>query len=109
MMVLSLSSSILAAAPLEDWLKGNWRSAALDPITGLIGDGLFAMFLGGSILLSFYLAGRGDLVAPVSVLMIFSFLLVPALPASMAGIAYSIALVGLAGGMLAVGRRYVLE
>jgi hypothetical protein len=96
-------------APLEKWATGEWFDAIFNPITGVIGDGLFGLLVGIGVLTAFYVAGRGDLAAPTIFVMMFAPVFIGVIPAHLHGMVYALALVGIVAALLTFARQYVLE
>lgn len=94
----------------DGWINGNWMSCMFDPITGLIGEGLFALLLVGCVVGAFWLANpERSPAAPAIALMLLSGLAMPLLPGQYSGIAFTVMFLGLAAGIMSVAGRWVLE
>lgn len=78
------------------------------PVTGLIGEGMFGLMLSGVLLLAFYIAGNRGLAGPSVLLILISGMAIPILPGSYAGIAWTMAFVGVAAGIVSIGSRRML-
>jgi len=97
---------------LKDALNnpGQLFQWALDNIfAALGGDALGSTLIGGTILLSLYLAGNRSFATPAVVLILFGGVLIPLLPGELAGVAGTVMLLGLAAGILAVAERYFIR
>jgi hypothetical protein len=94
---------------IDDLINGNWYDVIFGQVPGLIGEPIFGLLIGGSVLLGFYVAGDGDLATPTVVLMLLASVMVPVLPGSAQSIAWAIAVVGSVAMMLAVARAYIFE
>lgn len=91
------------------WITGDWKGALWDHLLGLIGEPATGVIIGGSLMLSFYIAGDGDIAAPSVATMLLAGIMVPILPGDARSSAYIIAFFGLVGAVVAVGRTYMLE
>jgi len=72
------------------------------------GEAMFGLLLGGALLLSFYVASDGSIAVPAVILTLSGAFLIPILPGQLAGIAGTVIIMGLAGGIFAGLRRYAL-
>lgn len=93
----------------DDFLDGGVLEAILDYITAPFGGEIFALLVGGTVLAILWYGGEGDLATPTVVLFLAGGFLLSALPPQFADLGQSLMLIGLAGGLLAVARRYVLS
>lgn len=103
-----MTGIFLQACEISQWTSGEWMSCIFDPVTGLIGNGLFGILTAGTILASFWVAGNRSLAAPSVAMIIMSGLAVPILPASYQGIAWTVAFIGVAAGVFDLLRRWML-
>jgi hypothetical protein len=98
----------LQACGIDGWIAGNWMSCIFDPIVGQISSGLFALLVVGTVLGAFYLAD-GGIAAPSTALILIAGFAIPLLPGAYQSVAYTIALLGLAGAVLAIAKSWVLR
>lgn len=94
-------------APIRDWVNSP-HEAAFGPITDLITEPVFGLIVGGGVLFTMYIAGRGDLAAPTVLLFLISGILFTTLPGGYVTIATTIAVLGLVAAIMNVARRYVI-
>lgn len=94
---------------LDKWIAGDWHYCVFNPVTSIIGDGVFGLVLGAAIWASLYFAGSGRPTTPTAVCIILSTLMFPIIPNQYTGIAWSILLVGAAGVILQSLQKYVLS
>jgi hypothetical protein len=73
------------------------------------GEAVFGVVISSFIVLSFYVAGDGDLATPTVVLILLGGIAAPMLPAQYVTAAQTIVVVGVAVGIISLGRRYVLS
>jgi hypothetical protein len=86
----------------------NLLTCALDDLVGAVGgEPQFGTLVGGTLLLSFFLAGDGDLFPPATLVAVLGGLLFPLLPPQFETIAITIVVLGLTGALLSVGEKYV--
>lgn len=90
-----------------EWAQGHWVDALLQPFTQLMGAPLVGVVLGGALILGFYIHS-GDIALPSVVLLLLGGILLPVLPGAMVGLARAFIVVAMAGGFMALARRYVL-
>lgn len=99
-----------AACNASKWANGSWHSCMFDPATKATGgEPLFGLLIGGVTILGLYVAGDGDVATPSVVTIIFAGLLFNVLPAGLVSVAWAVAFVGFAGGLMAIGQRYFLH
>lgn len=70
------------------------------------GEALFGLLLSGVLLLTFYIAPGGSIGLAAVVLVLVGAVLVPILPGSVAGLAGSLVIIGLASGIYVALRTY---
>ncbi|RYJ07762.1 hypothetical protein ELS19_19800 [Halogeometricum borinquense] len=99
---------MLQACGIDGWFAGNWMSCIFQPIVGQISTGLFALLVVGTVLGAFYLAS-GSIAAPSTALILISGFAVPLLPGAYRGVAYTVMLLGLAGAILSISKKWVLR
>lgn len=89
----------------------GWLDCSIQQnIAAVGGTGLFGLLLGGSLLyLSWYASPNQDLALPAALVVLLGGVLVPALPGNYTSLAWNIVLVGLAAGIFAIAKRYVLR
>jgi hypothetical protein len=73
------------------------------------GDAVFGVVVSSFIVLAFYIAGNGDLATPTVLLILLGGVAAPLLPAQYIQAAQTIVVVGIATGLVSIGRRYVLS
>jgi hypothetical protein len=88
--------------------SGDWQGGIFDAIVALVGEGVFAVLIGGAVIVAFYFAGDQELATPFVATTILGALMFPILPGNFQGIAWAVVFIGLTGGFFAVMRRYVL-
>jgi hypothetical protein len=96
------------ACGIDRWTAGEWMSCIFDPVTALLGSGLYGLLTSGAILMAFWLAGNRSLAAPSVAMILISGLAIPILPGGYQGVAWTVAFVGVAGGVFSVIRSYML-
>lgn len=83
---------------------------AIGELTAALGgQSTFGFLVGGTILLSIYIAGDGDLAAPTVLTILLGGLLFPILPGAYAKMAWAIIFVGLVAGGLSIANKYLLS
>lgn len=98
-----------APAPIECWTFVKWFEAVFAPSVSLLGDFFLGITIGTTVVLSMYIAGRGDLSAPTVTAMLLSPIALPYLPSWARGVVWGLSFLGLVGAFMAVSRRYVFE
>jgi hypothetical protein len=101
---------IILQSALECYVSQGDRLACAfeDFAVATSGEAMFGLLLGGSLLLSFYVASDGSVAVPAVILTLTGAFLVPILPGQVAGIAGTVIIMGLAAGIFAGLRRYAL-
>jgi len=94
---------------IDKWLSGTWHSCIFDPVTGLVGEGVFGLVIGSAIWAAMYFGGGGNPTTPTVVVILFATLLFPILPEAYLGIAWTILLVGGVGVAIQGLQKYVLS
>lgn len=90
------------------WLeRDGWLGPLLDPYVSLLGEGLLAGILAGSLLLGFYIHSN-NIAYPAIILLLLGGTLSAVLPAPMLNLARTLIVIGLAATLFAVARRYVV-
>jgi len=102
------TATVLQAAPIDDWASGDWHSALFDPVPGLIGEGLFAVFVVGVLVLSFYVAGDSSIAAPTVLGMLLAALALPLLPGMYASWLQAIVIIGMTVAVWRIIRQWVV-
>lgn len=102
-------TTALQAAPIEDWANGDWHSAIFDPVPGLIGEGLYAVFVVGVLVLAFYVAGDSSIAGPTVLSMLLASLAIPLLPGMYASWLNAVVIIGMTVAVYSVYRRYTLS
>lgn len=98
-----------AACDAGTWANGSWHGCVFDPMTQATGgDPLFGLLVGGATILGMYVAGSGDIGPPSVITILFAGVLFGMLPAGVVNIAWGVAFVGLAGGIVGIAQRYFL-
>jgi len=100
---------VLQASDIQDWTRGRWLEAIFGGYVNLVGDAFLGVVIGGTVVLSMYIAGRGDLAPPTTVVMLMTPIAMPFLPSWATGIVWGVAFLGVVSALMAVARRYVLE
>jgi hypothetical protein len=93
----------------EEWLLGEWHSCIFDPMTGIVGEPLFALLVGSAMWTSLYFAGSGGMATPTAVTILVGAILFPILPGGMVGVAYGAVTIGVAAAFFQVLQKYVLN
>lgn len=99
-------------APIDCYTtSGNdLLTCALDDLVGAAGgDALFGVLIGGTALFALWWVSDGDLALPAVVAILSGALLTSVLPSEYDTIAKTVMFLGLAAGIYAVGKTYVLE
>lgn len=101
----------LQEVSLGDYLGGNdmLRAALDDLVWAAGGEATFGVLIGGTVVLSFWIAGDGDLSMPAVVTVLIGGLMFPLLPPTYLNIARVVSFIGLVAGILAAGEKYYLE
>jgi hypothetical protein len=87
----------------------SWLQCALADLTGQVGgEAAFGLLVGGAVILSLYVVDRSMATASVILILAGGFL-IPTLPASYGSMAGTLVLLGVAAGLFAVAKRYVLS
>ncbi|CAI49749.1 uncharacterized protein NP_7040A (plasmid) [Natronomonas pharaonis DSM 2160] len=73
------------------------------------GTTMMGLLIGGTLLLSLYIAGDGDPAVPTVVTILVGGTLVPMLPPHLTPFAYSIVVLGIAFGGMAAAQRWLLR
>jgi Na+-transporting NADH:ubiquinone oxidoreductase subunit NqrB len=110
-MILGLLRMLVAQTGfdgIDAWGSGEWEDAIFGDIVALIGEGAFAVLIGATLIVSFWLGGDRDLAAPSIATVLLGALMFPLLPANFVGIAWAVVFIGITGAFFAVMRRYVL-
>jgi hypothetical protein len=92
-----------------DWLTGDWHACFIDPMTGIVGVGLFGLLVGGALWTSLYFAGGGSTATPTAVCILVGSALFPILPGGMVGVATGAITIGVAAAFFQVLQKYVLN
>lgn len=95
--------------PISDWTAGSWMDCIFDPVTVLLGTGLYGILTSGVILAAFWLAGNRSVAAPSVAMILISGVAIPILPGGYQGIAWTVAFIGASGGAYSVIRGYMLR
>lgn len=100
----------------KDWVScyvaddANWLTCALGDLTSSFGgEANFGLAIGGAAILIFFIAGDGDYSTPAVMLMLVGGVLVPMLTGGFGEMAMTIMFLGLVAGLMAVGRRYLMQ
>lgn len=99
----------LQAAPIEDWVNGNWNSAIFDAVPGIVGEGVFAVLIVGVLVLGYYIAGDSSIAGPTVLAMLLASFAVPILPGTYLNYFTAIVALGLTVAVYTSYRRFVLE
>ena len=92
----------------QPWADGDVMGGAFDGLVGIIGEGTVGLFIGGTIILAYWLGGGRSLASPSVATILLGATMFPILPGSMHGVAWTTAFVGFAAAVFAVLRRYAL-
>jgi len=105
-----MSAIPLQEVSLADYLNGSMLRAALDDLVWAAGgEATFGVIVGGTMILSFWIAGDGDLSMPAVITVLVGGLMFPLLPPTYLDIARVVSFLGLAAAVLAAGEKYYLE
>lgn len=96
-------------APKNWWIEGEFFKALFKPIVTLLGEPTVGVLISGVVLMSFYVAGRGNLAAPSVLLILMAPIALGFLPAWATGVAWTVGFVGLVSGLMSLARRYVMQ
>lgn len=100
----------LQEVKLSDYFGGDLVRALLDDLVYAAGgEATFGVLVGGALILSFWVAGDGDLATPAVLTVLLGVIMFPLLPASYLNIARVIAFLGLVAAILAALEKYYLE
>jgi hypothetical protein len=94
---------------INTWIDGTWHRCIFDPMTALVGEGLFGLLIGAGLWAGLYFGGGGSPTTPTVVVIIVSTLLFPILPEAYVGIAWSMLVVGAAAVALQTLQKYVFD
>jgi hypothetical protein len=95
---------------IAEGTQGDLMTCVLEDLGAAAGGFLVVgLLVGGTTLLSLYLAGDGEPAAPTVVTILLGSALVPILPAQYVTIAWSIVVLGIAFGAFAALNRWVLR
>ena len=93
----------------DNWIeRDSWLDVVLDPYVGLLGEGLVAGILAGSLLVGFWIHSD-NIAIPSIIILLLGGVLSTVLPAPMLDLARSLIVIGLAAALFAVARTYVLD
>jgi len=99
-----------AACNASKWANASVHQCIFGPATQTTGgDPLFGLLVGGSVILSYYLASGGDLATPSVLTILFGGILAQVLPGGLVSVAWALAFTGLVGSIVAVSQRYILS
>lgn len=87
----------------------DFLNTVLGELTGTMGEAVFALFIAGFVFFFLYYASGGRFGVPAIVMTLAGAWLVRELPAQYQGTVSVIIILGLAGGMFAIMRRYFLR
>lgn len=90
-----------------DWTQGDWWQAIFAPYELLLGEALMGTILAGALIMGFWIYS-GDVVLPSILVLLLGGILTAALPGSIVNIARVMIVIGMASGLLAAARKYVL-
>jgi len=99
---------MLQAAPIEDWLNGDWNDAIFEPVPGLIGEPLFGLLVVGTVILAFYVAGDTDLAGPTVVAMLMAALAIPLLSGTAIQWFNAVVIIGFTVAVYRAYRRFAI-
>lgn len=95
---------------IGDYFDGDLLRAALDDLVWAAGgEATFGVIIGAVVILSFWLAGDGDLTTPAVLTVLLGVIMFPLLPATYLDIARVVAFLGLVAGILAGLEKYYAE
>jgi hypothetical protein len=80
-----------------------------DMAAAMGGDAVFGLLVGGSVLLTFYVASGGGLATPGVLTALLGGIMIPALPPAYQSIAMTIVLLGLTAALLSGAKKYVMS
>lgn len=96
----------LQAAPIQDWLDGDWNSAIFDPVPNLIGEGLWAVLIVGVLVVAYYVAGDSSIAAPTVLSMLIAAMAIPLLPGTYLGYFNALVIIGFTVALYTTYRRF---
>lgn len=99
----------LQAAPVSDWINGDWNSAIFDPVPDLVGDGIFGVLIVGVLVLGYYVAGDSSIAGPTVLSMLLASFAIPLLPGTYLGYFNAIVAIGFTVAVYTSYRRFVLS
>jgi hypothetical protein len=94
---------------IDEWIGGAWHPCIFDPMTSLVGEGLFGLIVGAAVWAGLYFGGGGSPTTPTVVTILLATLLFPVLPEAYVGIAWSILVVGATGVALQIVQKYLFD
>jgi hypothetical protein len=100
--------TLLAQTALDKFGSGDWQGALFDGIVALIGEGVFGVLIGATLIVSMWFAGNRGLAAPSVATALLGGMMFPLLPGHFQGIAWAVVFIGITGAFFAVSKRYVL-
>jgi hypothetical protein len=87
----------------------QWLQCALGDLAVQVGgEAAFGLLVGGGVIMSLYIVDRSMATASVILILAGGFL-IPTLPASYASMAGTLVVLGVAAGVFAIAKRYVLN
>jgi hypothetical protein len=98
--------TLLQAAPISDWLNGNWNDAIFDPVPDLIGEGLWGVLIVGVLVVAFYVAGDSSIAAPTVLSMLIAAIAIPLLPGTYLGYFNALVIIGFTVAVYTTYRRF---
>jgi len=89
-------------------MTGEWHRCMFD--SGVIGapETVFGLIVGGGLLASFYIAGKG-IATPTVLLILLAGIMIPVLPGAYVGIANAIAVMGVMSAVFLLLQKYVMS
>lgn len=106
-MTMTMTMAQTEADGVLDIVDGHPTDWVLDPYTGLLGEPVLGMVLGGLIVLSFWVYSD-DLAMPAVILFIISGSILSVLPGQAVNVARGFIVIAVVAAIMAVVRRYVL-
>jgi len=100
---------ILQACRMDRWIAGDWHQCVLEPVPGLVSDGIFGLFVAIALYGGLYLAGGGKSTTPTVVTILVASVMFATLPAAYRGLAWSVLLLGGAAALIQAFQKYMLD
>ena len=105
---MTMTGNHTPAGP-DNWIeRDSWLDVVLDPYVSLLGEGLVAGILAGSLLVGFWIHSN-NIAIPAIILLLLGGVLSATLPAPFLNLARSLIIIGMAAALFSVARSYIID